>query len=562
MSGDGNFTPTAGHVGSSASHRLWSGLVTGVNAQFDAVNYSTPLSMFGQIVNITIAIVAFHASVPLDAILIWAALSYAAPVYISYRWLRRWGQQIDRKPSRRGRRRAILYAVALAAPWGTLGFWLLGRLPQQEELILIALCVGMSASGSVLLAAIYPAAIAYMACILAPVALKCFLFLDGREYFLLGALTLSYAVFLVNCINSCWRAFTDKSRAIDELTISLAKTELAKKEIERAAYYDALTGLPNRRAFLNFSLESEKAGSNNNNKGHSRALFYIDLDRFKPVNDAFGHDVGDRLLQAVASRLTNCLLPGDLLARLGGDEFTLVAERIDNEAAAASRATFILEKICQPYNIEGHTLSVGASIGIAMESDSVTDIEELLKRADLALYKCKDESESRFCFYDPSMLVKMEERRNTELGLRQAVKRDEFELFYQPLFDLKSLRLVGAEALIRWRHPERGLVLPSEFLPLAEDLRLLDRIGAWVLERACRDAALWPEDLRVAVNLSPNQVVHTEIATTVRDMLSVANLPGERLELEVTEFGHSEQRQPDTTKTSGTQVARRRFVDG
>jgi predicted signal transduction protein with EAL and GGDEF domain len=224
-----------------------------------------------------------------------------------------------------------------------------------------------------------------------------------------------------------------------------------------------------------------------------------------------------------------------MLARLGGDEFTLVLEHVPNQNVAGARAASIIEKICQPYNLEGHTVSVDASIGIALDSESVADIEDLLKMADLALYKCKDESGNQFCHYDPSMLVRMEERRSLESGLRQAVKKDEFELYYQPLFDLKSLKMVGAEALIRWRHPLDGLILPGQFLPLAEEMRLLDRIGAWVLERACRDAALWPDDLRVAVNLSPNQVVHTDIVATVRDMLSVANLPGNRLELEVTE---------------------------
>lgn len=526
-------TPPAKEDRCSVSQRPWSSINSGLSAQFRAITHSTPLSMFGQIVNITIAFFAFRASVPFDAILTWAILSYLPPLYLLYRWLRRYGQPISRSPSQRTKRKAIFYGIALAAPWGALGFWLLGQLPQREELILIALSVGMSASGSVLLAAIYPAAILYMSFILAPVAIKCFLLLDGHEYFLLGALTLSYMLFLVNCINSCWRAFTDKNRAIDELTVSLAKTDLAKKEIERAAYYDALTGLPNRRAFLNFPGIMDKTGSGQ--KNHCRALFYIDLDRFKPVNDAFGHDIGDRLLQAVASRLTGCLLPGDLLARLGGDEFTLMSEHVPDRDAADARAASILEKIGRPYNLEGHTVSVDASIGIALDSESTIDIEDLLKMADLALYKCKDESGKQFCHYDPSMLVRMEERRSLESGLRQAMKKDEFELYYQPLFDLKSLKMIGAEALIRWRHPLHGLVLPNQFLPLAEEMRLMDRIGAWVLERACRDAALWPDGLRVAVNLSPNQVVHTDIVTTVREVLSTANFPGDRLELEVTE---------------------------
>ncbi len=510
----------------------WNRLLNKSSFQFAAVDRATPLSMLAHVINVTVALVALHSSVPIGALALWDAASYAVAVWLIVRAMVRARRKARAGASRSGRmpstRKAVIFGALLAAPWGVLGFWLLGELPQQQELILIALCVGMSASGSVLLSAVYPAAVTYMACILVPVALKC-LMLEGSEYLLLGALAFSFAIFLLNLIDNYARLFADKQRAVEELSRSLMAAESAQREIEHAAMHDALTGLPNRRAFLSRTLGLKESGE------AACALFYFDLDRFKPVNDTFGHGVGDKLLQAVGLRLGACARHGDFVARLGGDEFTLLAGNIRSQAEVEARAAAILDSLCHPYSIDGHPIIIGVSIGVVIVDRDTGDMTQMLKVADLALYKAKRNIGPRYCVYQPSMLVELEARQNAEKALRLAVEDRQLELHYQPIVELSSQRLVGAEALLRWRHPERGLIAPGEFLPLAEEIHILHAIETWVLEEACRQAALWPDHIAIAVNVSPSLVVYTEIAATVANILSATGLRAERLELEVTE---------------------------
>jgi diguanylate cyclase (GGDEF)-like protein len=364
-----------------------------------------------------------------------------------------------------------------------------------------------------------------MACILAPVAIKCFFLMGGEEYLLLGVLTLSYAMFLLNCISTCARLFAEKNNAVQELEKSLA-------EIEHAAFHDALTGLNNRRAFLNHTLTF--SGSSSGIDAPRHALLYIDLDRFKPVNDAYGHAVGDELLKAVAWRLNSFAQQSSLIARIGGDEFVLVVDNSADQFEAEAFGAIVRDKICQPYDIAGRLFTVGASIGIAFSNEQHRDTAYLLKLADMALYEAKNERNQIRCFR-PSMLAEREARRELEQSLRSAVDEKQFELHYQPIIDVRSLELVGAEALLRWRHPIHGLISPPAFLPLAEEMRLIHKIGEWVLDEAARQAIRWPKPLLVAINLSPTQVMHTEIANTVKAILSATGLPANRLELEVTE---------------------------
>jgi diguanylate cyclase (GGDEF)-like protein len=509
-------------VGNKRSLKTHLGLLDLARFKLRALARSTPLSMLGHIVNVTIAIIAFHESIPAYSLLAWGVSAYSVAAYVLFRWIRR----TPKPPSiQRSLKISIIYGALLAAPWGVLGAWLLGQLPQQQELILIALCVGMSASGSVLLSTIYPAAITYMACILAPVAIKCFFLLAGREYLLLGALTLCYAFFLLNCITVCARLFAEKTNAVQELEKSLS-------EIEHAAFHDALTGLKNRRAL--FDQPDTFSRFTSSIEASPYVLFYIDLDRFKPVNDAYGHTVGDELLKAVAGRLNTFAQSGSLIARIGGDEFVLLVDNIDDQFAAEAIASTIIYMICQPYKIADHLLTVGASIGIAFSNKQHGDIAHLLKLADMALYEAKNKR-NQICCYCPSMLAKLEARKEMEDGLRSAVTENQFELHYQPIFDLRSLELVGAEALLRWRHPLRGLISPAEFLPLAEEMQLIHKIGEWVLDQAARQAMQWPKPLLVSVNLSPTQFMHTDITSTVKTILSATGLPADRLELEVTE---------------------------
>ncbi len=308
----------------------------------------------------------------------------------------------------------------------------------------------------------------------------------------------------------------------------------AEAEIEHLARHDPLTTLPNRLLFrerLNQALARQRR------YGGSVAVLCLDLDRFKPVNDTLGHPVGDALLKIVADRIRTTLRTEDTVARLGGDEFAViqVCEAAQPEAAAAL-ARRLVQILGEPVLVEGgHRLTVGVSIGAAIAPLDGTEPDQLMKSADLALYRAKDEGRNTFRFYEAAMDEAVEERQRLEVDLRGALGRGEFELHYQPILAVERNRIVGFEALLRWRHPERGLVPPSAFIPLAEETGLVVPIGEWVLRAACAEAARWPGDLRVAVNISAVQFAQAGLAQTVLAALAAAGLPPQRLELEITE---------------------------
>ena len=303
----------------------------------------------------------------------------------------------------------------------------------------------------------------------------------------------------------------------------------AEEQIRYMAGHDPLTGLPNR------TLLREKIDRDLAVGGETTALLCLDLDRFKEVNDTSGHAIGDVLLKAVADRLIACLREGDSIARLGGDEFVVFQTGIESRDQASTLAQQIVDVIDKPFIIDGNPIGIGVSIGIAIAPDDGDLADSLLKHADTALYKAKASGRGTFCFFETAMDTNRQERRELEILLRQAIETQQFEIYYQPQVDTKSERVVGFEALLRWHHPERGLVSPAEFIPLAEESGLIIPIGEWVLRRACKDAASWPSDISVAVNLSPLQFKSQALAHSVVSALSDAGLPASRLELEITE---------------------------
>jgi diguanylate cyclase (GGDEF)-like protein len=269
--------------------------------------------------------------------------------------------------------------------------------------------------------------------------------------------------------------------------------------------------------------------------GDKLAVMCLDLDRFKAVNDTLGHPVGDALLKMVAERLKICVREEDIIARFGGDEFAVVqigAEQPDSAAATARR---IIEAVSAPYNIEDHQIVIGVSIGIAFAPDDGADPDMLLKNADLALYRAKCDGRGTFHTFEPIMDARMQARRRLELDLRKALAENEFELFYQPVVDIEGPRITSFEALLRWHHPDRGLVSPGEFIPLAEEIGFIIPLGDWILRRACADATRWPNAVKVSVNLSPAQFRNAKLLQSVQDALSEAGLSARRLELEITE---------------------------
>jgi diguanylate cyclase (GGDEF)-like protein/PAS domain S-box-containing protein len=628
------------------------------NALFATIARATPLSMLGHVVNVTLAVIAFQRNVEWVPLMLWAATSYGVGAWVLFRWAtrRKRFKRLGTSPRSSAPRRAAIFGAVLSAPWGILGFWLLGDLPQQQELILIALCLGMSASGSVLLSATFPSAITYMTCILAPVALKCFVVLSSSEYHLLGALTLSYSLFLLNCIRSCAKLFADRNRAVDELRQSLLATENAKRDIERAnnrfesalrnmpqglsmfdgndclvafnrqyldiyglspdkisigmkfhevfaeqnlvpdldeylrdfkqriaaleytnnnvtfpdgrviyvsyalspdggwvatheditqrkaserkiqllAHFDGLTHLANRNLFKE-RLEEAIARYRRLRAGF--AVMLLDLDKFKGVNDALGHHAGDALLQQVSDRIRATVREIDIPARLGGDEFGLIVALGQGQSgdAVAVLAERLIEAIGAPYEIDGHPVVIGCSIGIAMVPDHGERFDEVLGNADLALYKSKHSGRSCSHFYSQSMQAEADQRNKLEVELREAIWLDELDVHYQPIFDLKSGQVMVVEALVRWDHKTRGFIPPTEFIPVAEEAGLIVDLGKLVLRKAFHDVSKMPNHVKVAVNLSPIQFAKSDLVDTVITALAEAHLHESRLELEITE---------------------------
>ena len=312
-------------------------------------------------------------------------------------------------------------------------------------------------------------------------------------------------------------------------------TEQRKSEqrIAFMAHHDALTGLANRATVAQ---KIEEATARQRRWGAPFTVLLLDLDRFKHVNDTLGHSAGDALLREVAARLKASLRETDTLARLGGDEFAIIQSgEIDQKAAAATLAQRVIELIAEPFSIESHEFNIGTSIGIALAPEQGTDPDALLKMADMALYRAKSDGRNGYRFFDPDMGAAANERLALEGDLRRALRNNEFQLFYQPIVDAKTMRVCAAEALLRWRHPTRGVIYPDKFIPLAEETGQIAQIGEWVLNTACADAVSWPADVKVAVNLSTVQFRKTNLPEVVMAALTQSGLSPRRLELEMTE---------------------------
>ncbi|MDH6258353.1 EAL domain-containing protein [Bradyrhizobium sp. BR13661] len=309
-------------------------------------------------------------------------------------------------------------------------------------------------------------------------------------------------------------------------------TERRKVEARIAymAHHDGLTDLPNREYFQDRLRQAlDQAG------GKRVGVLYIDLDLFKNINDSFGHPSGDRVLKQVAERLSKAVRGANLAARLGGDEFAVIlaADVSPNEASAC--ATLLIDMLKAPYEIDGQEMVIGASIGIALSPGDGTTSEELMRNADMALYRAKSDGGGVHHFFEREMDLQAQKRRDMELDLRRAFANGEFELHYQPLVSIASDRISGFESLLRWRHPDKGMISPADFIPVAEDIGLITQLGEWVLREACHEAVKWPSDVKVAVNLSPAQFRSRNLVQVVISALAQSGLSPKRLELEITE---------------------------
>jgi diguanylate cyclase (GGDEF)-like protein len=311
----------------------------------------------------------------------------------------------------------------------------------------------------------------------------------------------------------------------------ITERQRAEEQIAHMARHDALTDLPNRlllRERLEHELKRVK-------RGECLAVLCLDLDHFKSVNDTLGHPIGDELLKAVADRLRHCTREPDTIARLGGDEFAIIMTAMGEPTDAAALSRRLRASIVKPYDLDGHRVVVDISIGISVAPLDATEPDQLLKNADMALYGAKSDGRGAYRFFEPEMDARMKQRRELEMDLRQALINGEFELHYQPLVNLQTNDITGFEALVRWNHPNRGMIPPGEFIPVAEETGLIIQLGDWVLRKACEETASWPRDLKVAVNLSPAQLKCRNLVQVVVSALAASGMAATRLQLEITE---------------------------
>ncbi|NMP30247.1 bifunctional diguanylate cyclase/phosphodiesterase [Thalassotalea sp. M1531] len=323
---------------------------------------------------------------------------------------------------------------------------------------------------------------------------------------------------------------------VQQLQYVHAKLLDTHKEVERHAYYDALTQLPNRRLFKEYL---ESAIENSARNGETYGVFYIDIDNFKRINDSLGHDIGDELLIEISQRILSCIRSTDMLSRIGGDEFNLLLVNVENDLKARQIAEKIIEKITKPAIIQGHEVNVSVSIGITLLPDDSRDFSTLLKYADLAMYHVKAVGKNSFKFFDKTLNDNAIANLKLEQKLKSAIERGAFELHYQPQFDIKTKRLIGFEALIRWYDDEQGNISPVVFIPLAEATGLIDKIGKWVITQVCKDIntliAHTHANIRVAINISTRQLCNTELVKTLKESCEVHQVSPTNIEVEITE---------------------------
>jgi diguanylate cyclase (GGDEF)-like protein/PAS domain S-box-containing protein len=347
----------------------------------------------------------------------------------------------------------------------------------------------------------------------------------------------------VSVLGTATPFFDDRGHPAGMIGVStdISERKALEAELERRASHDLLTGLYNRRVFVD-RLGQALLRTRRQKNSLKVGVLFMDLDRFKTINDSLGHEAGDRLLETVARRLKHQLRPEDVLGRFGGDEFAVLLETVENPSEVIRVAQRIAETLQEPFTVNDHQVSVSTSVGIALGTAHANDDPEgMLREADVAMYRAKEQGPGRYAVFDPAMQTRAQERLELEAELRRALEQGEFVLYYQPEVSLHNGSMVGFEALLRWQHPERGLLKPSAFVPLAEETDLITPIGRWVLEEACRQAKRWEEEhlpappATMEVNLSARQLARRGLAQTVEEALRRTDLAAHALALDITE---------------------------
>lgn len=485
--------------------------------QIAGITRYTITMMVANITNASIVLKALLQQVQSLAAYLWAFSIITVSAYIGVRQLLSRASSLRKTASVRAMHRAAINAFILGTAWATLSLFFFTDATESTKIIILTVTIGMICGGAFTLAPLPIAGISF----LMPLAFAAGIALVlAKEpvYLLVVGLLVVYTFVLLRAMNSYAAQFATRF--------------LAELENEKVALCDSLTKLPNRTAFES-ALASAAARSQR--FGEKYALLYLDLDKFKDINDGYGHPGGDDYLVQVAERLQMCLRQSDVAARVGGDEFAILASNIQNPEDAAAVAERVLKAFRAPFIIDGAAVQGDCSVGVALMPEDADNPEQLTKQADAALYTAKNGQRGSFKFFEPFHETQALRRRELESDLRIALAENQFHLVFQPFVDATTLRTTGYEALLRWEHPVRGLIPPVEFIQIAERIGLIHEIGEWVLRHAISAATKWPNDLRVAINVSTAQFRSMEIVSIVRDALRVSGLQASRVELEITE---------------------------
>jgi diguanylate cyclase (GGDEF)-like protein len=480
------------------------------------LGYSLGIMLANACNAVVLAIALWH-SPDRNTALIWTAVVASGAIFFG--WQAHSSRRIAKPQfvSRRTMHRLVRNALVLGTAWGIVPVAFFASASSGAQLVITCLCAGMLAGGAFAFATIPVAAIAFTAPIFLGTAI-CLARSGDFVYLLVAILVIVYGSVLL--------------RGVFVNSFTFTRRIIAQLEAERTVRQDALTHLPNRFAF-NETLEA--AMRRLAHSGEEFAVLLLDLDRFKEVNDKFGHPAGDDFLVQVATRLQRCTRAAEHVARIGGDEFALIMANLTRPEDAFEIAERFVAAFADPFLIEGCEIIGSTSVGIVLAPRDGNTPHDLLKHADIALYRAKKAGPNTICFFEASDDKSARERRTLQRDLEGAIERNELFLVYQPFLDIRENRITGFEALLRWQHPKRGLIPPSEFIPIAEETGLIHQIGEWVVQRASSALSNWPDDIRVAVNFSAAQFHNTGILQTVVQALAHAKVSPSRLEIEITE---------------------------
>ncbi len=476
-----------------------------------------PGIMLANACNAVVLVLALWDSPDRLPAVLWGTVLMGTTLFITFRGRTTWLVAKPPSVSRRTIHRLVRNAFLLGCAWAVLPLAFFTQAANGGQLVITCLCAGMLAGGALAFATIPVAAIAFIAPIFLG-AMICLGRIGDFAYLLVAVLVLIYAMVLLRGVFAYSFEFT--SRLIRQL------------DSEKVARQDPLTQLPNRFAF------NECLGhclTRLSRSGEEFAILLLDLDRFKDINDQYGHPAGDEFLIQVAARLRRCTRDADFAARIGGDEFALVATNLSGAEEALALAERVIAAFAAPFQVDELEIQGATSIGIVLAPRDGGTSNELLKHVDVALYRAKRLGIGTIQFFAPSDDAAARERRALQRDLELAVERNEFRLVYQPFLDLRDNRIAGFEALLRWQHPVRGLVYPSEFIPIAEETGLIHAIGEWVIRQACATLSRWPDDIRIAVNFSAVQLQNASVLQSVVRALSESGVQPRRLEIEMTE---------------------------